>query len=297
MRDPLIHPELPRVAAASSCLLGEGPVWDHRTGTLLWVDVKAPAIWRHRPETGQNTRLDIAQPVGFVALTPDPDIVIAGLKSGLARIHLWGGEVQPLVSPEPDKPGNRINDGHVGPDGYLYFGTMSESEGEATGAFWRWDGRELLRFHGGIPVTNGPALSPDGRLLYTVDTRKRLICLHELGPEGPGKGRSFVRFERGWGHPDGITVDAEGFLWACHWGGSRVTRFAPDGAAERVLPIPTAQVTKCAFGGPDLATLYITTAAVGRGPDLDPMAGHLFAVPTEGIRGLPAGIFEGSKAG
>jgi sugar lactone lactonase YvrE len=89
-----------------------------------------------------------------------------------------------------------------------------------------------------------------------------------------------------------MAVDAEGHLWVCHWGASRVTRFRPDGSAERVVPVPTAQVTKCAFGGPDLTTLYITTAVIGHDPTIDPMGGHVFAVET-GIRGLPANIFKG----
>ena len=89
-----------------------------------------------------------------------------------------------------------------------------------------------------------------------------------------------------------MAVDSEGHVWVCHWGASRVTRFAPDGSIERIVPVPTAQVTKCAFGGPDLTTLYITTAAIGRDPHIDVMAGHLFKVET-GIRGLQAHLFEG----
>jgi sugar lactone lactonase YvrE len=98
-----------------------------------------------------------------------------------------------------------------------------------------------------------------------------------------------VQFEPGWGHPDGMTIDAEGHLWVCHFGGARVTRFTPDGTAVLVVPIPTGQVTKAAFGGPDLATLYITTAAIGRDREIDLMAGDLLAIEP-GIRGLPAAI-------
>src|SRR3712207_2298671 len=122
MRDPMVHPQTPRVAVACACVLGEGALWDHRSGTVFWVDIKGQAIWRYNPATRHESKVDVPEPVGFVALTPDPDMVIAGLKSGLARVHLFGGEIQPLAQPEPGKPGNRINDGHVGPDGSLYFG-------------------------------------------------------------------------------------------------------------------------------------------------------------------------------
>jgi sugar lactone lactonase YvrE len=229
--------------------------------------------------------------IGFVALTPDPEILIAGFKSGLARLPLDGRPVEPLVSPEPGLPGNRINDGQASPDGTLYFGTMNDEERSPTGTFWRWTGKELTSFHGPFIVTNGPAVGRDGQSLYTSDTTGGIIYVHALQDGVPGKGRPFIRFEDGWGYPDGMAVDAEGHLWVCHWGGSRITRFDPGGAVERILPVPTSQVTKCAFGGPSLTTLYITTAAIGHDPTIDPMAGHLFQVET-GIRGLPSSLFK-----
>jgi sugar lactone lactonase YvrE len=289
MTHPDVHPHAPRVVVASGCALGEGPVWDRRTGTLLWVDIKAPAVWRLEAGTGAAVSLPVPEPVGFVALTEDPQVVIAGFRSGLVRLDLTSGETERIIEPEPDEPGNRINDGHVGPNGQLYFGTMDDGEQQPTGRFYRWDGKRLEPFGKACVVTNGPAIGPDGRTLYAVDSPERSIYAHDLDDGRPGPARQFVRFEDGWGHPDGVAVDAEGCLWACHWGGSRITRFRPDGSPERVVPVPTAQVSKCAFGGPDLTTLYITTAGIGRDPQIDPMAGHLFVLET-GIRGLPAHI-------
>ena len=243
-------------------------------------------------EAKEHFRIDAPERVGFIALTPDQDVVIAGFKSGLARFNLRSGAVEPIVSPDKDKPNNRINDGHVGPDGAIYFGTMDDEEKEGSGAFWRWDGKELTQFHSGIIVTNGPAFSPDGQRLYATDTIDCTVYVLDAQGGRIGKPRPFARFGRdgpsGWNG-----VDAEGYVWVCHWGASRITRFAPDGSVERIVPVPTAQVTKCAFGGPDLTTLYITTAAIGRDPHIDVMAGHLFKVETGGIRGLQAHIFEG----
>ena len=266
MASPMVHPQTPHVAVASGCVLGEGAVWDHRTGTLLFVDIRDPGVWRFQPATGHQEKVAVDEPIGFVALTADPDMVVGGFKSGLKRLHLFGGETQPLVAPEPDLPGNRINDGHVGPDGALYFGTMCDEGDDPTGSFYRYDGRTLQRFHGRFIVTNGPAVSQDGATLYTTDTRGGTIFAHDLAGGIPGEPRRFIQFEEGWGHP--------------------------DGTLERVVPVPTAQVTKCAFGGPDLTTLYITTASVGRDPVIDPMAGHVFAVETES-RGLAANLFRG----
>ncbi|MCB5175060.1 MULTISPECIES: SMP-30/gluconolactonase/LRE family protein [Microvirga] len=292
MTNPVVHPETPHVAVASACTVGEGALWDHRTGTVFWVDIKNPGIWRYHPETGEHSRIGAPERVGFVALTADPDVVVAGFKKGIARFDLRDGTVQPLVSPEPEQPGNRINDGDVGHDGALYFGTMDDEEEHPTGSFWRWDGKELAQFHKGFIVTNGPAISHDGQTLYATDTMGGTIYALDLDQGRVGEPRRFVQFEKGWGYPDGMAVDAEGYLWVCHWGGSRISRFAPDGSIERILPVPTAQVTKCAFGGPDLTTLYISTAAIGHDPHIDPMAGHLFVVET-GIRGMKTNIFEG----
>lgn len=291
MTNPAVHPHTPHVAVASACTLGEGALWDHRIDTLYWVDIKDPGIWRYHLESGEFSKEIMPERVGFVALTPDTDILIAGFKSGLARVQLSSGEIQRLAQPEPQLPGNRINDGHVAPDGTLYFGTMDDEENAPTGRFWRYDGHKLIPFHKGMVVTNGPAVSHDGQTLYTTESPNRVIYAHDLGPGGPGEPRRFIRFEESWGYPDGMAVDAQGYLWVCHWGGSRVSRFAPDGSLERVVPVPTAQVTKCAFGGPDLTTLYITTASIGRDRTIDVMAGHLFVVETGGIKGLQARIF------
>lgn len=292
MSHPIVYPKIPHVTVASACTLGEGIVWDHRTYTLFWVDIKNPSIWRYQPATRQHERIEAPEPVGFVLLTADPEVVIAGFKSGLARFDLKTGKSEPLVSPEPEHLGNRINDGHVGPDGAIYFGTMHDAEKMPSGAFWRWDGKELTRFHDGIVVTNGPVSSPDGRILYATDTTNGIIYAFDFDRGVLGEPRVFVRFEPGWGHPDGMVVDHRGHVWVCHWGGSRITRFTPEGKAEMVVPVPTAQVTNCVFGGPDLKTLYIITASIGHDPHIDPMAGHLFAVET-GTHGMRANIFEG----
>ena len=277
----------PRVAAACGCALGEGALWDHRDERLYWVDIVAPAIW-WLERNGETSRRNSPEPTGFVVLTPNENVLLAGLKSGLALIDLRDGRVQRLVSPEPDRSGNRINDGTAGPDGSVYFGTMDERESKPSGRFWRYARGELTPFGDSAIVTNGPAIAPKGDLIYTVHSAARVVFVHPLAAGVPGKARLFVRFPEDWGHPDGLIVDADEHVWVCHWGGGRITRFRPDASVERVVPIPTPQVTKCAFGGANLSTLYITTARRGRPPS-DTLAGHVFAVETD-IRGVPARI-------
>lgn len=275
------------VAVSCGCRLGEGPVWDQRGQRLFWVDILAHAIWILEAD-GRTKRIEVPERLGFVALTPDENVLLTGFKSGLALYDLRDGAMRALVSPEPERTGNRINDGTVGPDGSVYFGTMDERERKATGSFWRYARGTLTRFGPPAVVTNGPAVAADGKRLYAVHSVARKIFMHRLSAGLPGEPELFAQFPAHWGYPDGLIVDAEDHLWVCHWGGSRVTRFRPDATVERVISVPTRQVTKCALGGRDFSTLYITTAQRGR-PVSDKAAGHLFAYSTD-VRGVPADI-------
>jgi sugar lactone lactonase YvrE len=283
---PEVFPARPRVAVPCACTLGEGVIWDARIATLYWVDIKGGALFAWAPDGGaEPSRVAIGEPVAFALLTPQPGHLIVGLKSGLAQLDCGSGTIVKLLDPEPD-----LNDGCVGPDGSVYFGTMDDAEKEPSGAFLHWSPGGLASFGIEAVVTNGPAVDPARGLLYASDTTQRQIYRHTLGPDGrPGVPEPFVTFEQSWGHPDGMAVDEDGHLWVCHFGGARVTRFAPDGSPVLVLPMPTAQITKVAFGGPDLTTLYITTAAIGRDREIDPMAGDLLALDV-GIRGVASSL-------
>lgn len=281
----------PEVAVPCGCVLGEGAIWDHRTGTLLWVDINAGALWTWRPEAGEEAfSRSLGERVGFVLLTPDPRIVLAGLKSGLALFDLASERITPLLSPERDLPGNRLNDGTAAPDGSIYFGSLNEADRQPSGHFYHWDGALLSRFGEGTVTTNGPAIDPLRRRLYAIDTSRGRVCHYPIGPDGRlGARQDFVAFGPRDGHPDGMAVDAEGHVWICHFRGGRITRFDPEGEPVCVVPMPTPQVTKLAFGDGDLSTIYVTTAARDLDREVDPMAGHVFRVET-GIRGLPSEI-------
>ncbi len=286
-----IHAERPRVAVACGCILGEGPIWDERIRTLYWVDIDGEALWSWRPESPADARtLPLSERIGFVLLTTEPETLVLGLKSGLARLSLVGGTPETVLRPEPDRPGNRLNDACVGPDGSIYFGSLNDTDRRPTGSFYRWSEVGLVRFGESAIVTNGPAIDAVRRVLYVADSANGRVYRHAVGSDGtPGPREDFVTFGPGDGHPDGLAVDVEGHVWICHFGGARVTRFTPEGEPALIVPMPTAQVTKAAFGGPDLSTLFVTTAARGRDRGTDLMAGHLFAVDA-GIRGFPAAL-------
>ena len=285
-----VHPQSPSVAVACRCVLGEEATWDARSGTLTWVDVEAPAIWRFHPQTGTTQTFPQAEKLGFALLTDDPDTVVAGFRSGAALLNLQTGHRAPVVAPEGHADRDRLNSGQVGPDGALYFSTMDDREAEPRGAFHRWQAGRLQSFGGAVTVSNGPAVTPDGSRVYTADTAEGLIRVHDLSDGVVGPARPFVRFEPDWGKPDGLTVDAQAHLWVCHYGGARITRFDPEGRIERVVPMPTPLVTKCAFGGSELTRLYVTTGSRDRSPDLDPVAGHLFVLET-GVAGVPGDFY------
>lgn len=269
------------VASTQTCITGEGPVWDHRIGRLHWVDIRGPAVLTLDPQSGMTARVPLSEAVGFVALTKDPGRLVAGLKSGLATLDLATGQTTPLVTVEPDKPGNRINDGTVAPDGAILFGTLDQDYAAPVGTYWRYAAGKLTPLGGAAVVTNGPAIAGDGRTVLTVDSLARKIHRSRyqdgaLVPDG-----LFAELPAGQGAPDGATFDAEGFVWVAHYGGSRLSRFRPDGTIERTIAMPTLQITKCAFGGADLRTLYVTSAAHRRPLAEEPMAGFLFKISVD----------------
>ncbi len=197
-----------------------------------------------------------------------------------------------MLEVEPDQLGNRLNDGFVDPSGALWFGTMDNAETAPTGSLYRWRaGQPLQRQDEGYIITNGPAMSPDARTLYHTDTMARRTYAFDVDDDGSlANKRLFV--ETASGYPDGMAVDAEGFLSIAVWDGWRIDRYDPVGRLERSIAFPCANVTKLAFGGDDLRTMYVTTARKGLSPQAlaaQPLAGGLFAVESP-ARGLPAAL-------
>lgn len=270
--------------------LGEGAWWNPDDGCFWFVDIKAPAVHRWRWSDGTTASWPMPDRVGFAVPRTSGGFLL-GLKSGLA---LWTPGAAPVawLAIDPDRPGNRLNDATTDTAGRLWFGTMDDGEAEATGRLWRLDpsGPSVSAHDGPYVVTNGPAVSPDGRILYHTDSIGRQIWAFDLDRDGAlSRRRLFTQFTEADGHPDGMATDAEGGLWVCHWGGGRVTRFQPDGTRDRAIALPAPQVTKCAFAGPHLDRLVVTTAAIGLDRQAHPAAGHLFRIDP-GVRGwaLPA---------
>jgi D-xylonolactonase len=241
--------------------LGEGPVWVERDQALWFVDIKKQQIHRYNPADGGRRSWDAPEQIGFVFPAEDGGFV-AGLQSGLYRFNEKGGTFERIVEVEPDLPDNRLNDGVVDPAGRLWFGTMDNGEKGKTGAFYCFhEGRLTRTGPDGIAITNGPAISPDGRLLYFVDTLKGTINAAQIRDDGSlGEARPFARIDPADGYPDGPTIDSNGYVWISLYAGWEARRYAPSGELVDHVRFPVANITKIAFGGADLRTAFATTA-------------------------------------
>ena len=270
----------PRLVWEVAADLGEGPVWVERDRALWFTDIKSRKIHRFDPRTGDKDSWSAPEQVGFI-LPAEGGGFVAGLESGLHRFDPTDGAFELIVEVEPDLPDNRLNDGVVDPAGRIWFGTMDNRERAKNGAFYCFDRGELKRTHlTGIAITNGPAISPDGGRLYWVDTLAGTLSVCEIGAHGElGPSRELFYILPAEGHPDGPTVDAEGCIWISLYSGWEARRYSPDGKLLERVRFPVSNITKLAFGGPDLRSAFATTARHLLRPDaLDeqPLAGGLF---------------------
>ena len=276
-------------------ILGEGPVWVAAEQALYWLDIKGRKLFR-LDSAGERREWPTPFRVGCIAPRAGGGF-IAGTDEGIALIDPEGARFALIADPEPDRPDNRFNDGKVDRQGRFWAGTMDDTERAASGALYRLDSADLWTLvDDGYRVTNGPAFSPDGRLMYENDSARQLTYVFDLDELGtPFNKRIFARYPEDSGYPDGMTVDAEGCLWIAFWDDWCVRRYSPDGELLRKIELPVQRPTSCAFGGPDLDRLYVTSATVGLGEGAlarQPQAGGLFRI-NPGVRGLAEVPFAG----
>ena len=275
--------------------LGEGPVWVAQEQALYWLDIKGLRIFR-MDAAGDITAYNTPFKVGSLA-PRERGGFIAGTEQGLAIVDLREKRYDLVVEPEPERPGNRFNDGKVDRKGRFWAGTMDDAEEEATGALYRVDFEfGCTRIDDGYKVTNGPAFSPDGAILYHNDSARQVTYAFDLDAQGNASGkRVFARYGEGDGYPDGMTVDVEGCLWIAFWDGWCVRRFSPEGERLEQIDLPVQRPTSCAFGGPDLDRLYVTSARTGLDEKelaMQPYAGGLFLL-SAGVGGVAEVPFAG----
>lgn len=263
--------------------LGESVFWSVATRAVCWIDGVEPTLWQWQADSGEygSKRIDVPAPLGMIAATSDPQILVMAHRAGVALHDLRSGQQQPIADPECGRAAIGYNDAKVDPSGTLWLGTYDDSESEPRGCLWRLEHGHAPRLaESGVAVFNGPAFSPDGRVIYVSDSIGRRILAYNIDERVLSGRRVFVQLAPEEGLPDGLTVDSEGGLWCAHWDGGCVTRYAPTGQRLSRISVPAPRVTSVAFGGAALETLYITTARYGLSAEQlahAPLAGALFA--------------------
>ena len=284
-----------RCVADVHAVLGEGPVWVERDAALHWVDIKGRKIFRI--DTAGERR-EWPTPIRVGSLSPRASGgFIAGTDEGIAEIDLDAGRFTILNHPEAHLPDNRFNDGKVDRGGRFWAGTMDDTEKHSTGTLYRIDpDLTATAVDTGYKVTNGPAFSPSGDLMYHNDSARQVTYAFDLDGDGNATNRRVLAtYGQGDGYPDGMTVDGEGCLWIAFWDAWCVRRYSPAGDCIAKLDVPVSKPTSCAFGGANLDRLYITSAGIGLDEAAlagQPQAGGLF-VASPGVSGLPELPFTG----
>ncbi|MFE1799722.1 SMP-30/gluconolactonase/LRE family protein [Streptomyces sp. NPDC059517] len=296
------------VAVRAEAALGEGPTWDADAQRLIWIDILGSRVFTYDPVSGRRTVLATEQHVGAAKPRVGGGLVV-NLRDGIGLYgpdsvaapggSPAGGLAKPAADPQEFRwlrreivPGRRANDAAVAPDGSLWAGTMRYDEAPGGGTLTRVapDGSAETVLDD-VAVSNGTGWSPDGRLMYYIDSPTRRIDVFDVDGQQVSNRRQLAVVEEGDGFPDGLTVDADGCVWVALWDGGVIRRYTPSGELDRVVELPVPRPTACAFGGADLTDLYITTARTGlEAPH--PLAGSVLVVPGAG-QGLPQPAFAG----
>lgn len=280
-------------------IVGESPVWHPETQSLYWIDIQRKQIHCFDPANESNETFDLPEIVTSIALRAAGGLVLT-LKKHFAIFEPATSKLEQLGDVERDLPNNRFNDGKCDPQGRFWAGTMDAVRWSApAGTLFRMDAdKSITPMQPNVICSNGSGWSPDGRTMYYTESFRYTIFVYDFEP-GTGaisNRRPFATIDSNSGSfPDGMTVDAEGFVWSNIVGLGQVHRYDPHGKLELILQLPVPRATDCTFGGPDLKSLYITTARETMTPDqlsAAPLSGSLFAIDC-GVRGLPSTPFSG----
>ncbi len=275
----------PELVADYQCVVGEGPLWHPGEQRVYWVDILTGRMFRYEPATGHHEPVYQGEAIGGFTVQSDGALLLFMARGA---IKIWReGTLTTVVEEIPDERESRFNDVFADPVGRVYCGTMPSPD--HPGRLYRLDpDGKLTKVLDGITCSNGMGFTPDLERMYYTDTFKNEIYLFDYDRETGAltNQRVFVRTPEGEGWPDGMTVDAEGYVWSARWDGGALFRYAPDGTLERQIAFPARKVSCPTFGGPDYSDLYVTTAGGDHKDTEGAGAGGLFRLRL-GIRGVP----------
>jgi sugar lactone lactonase YvrE len=277
--------------------LGECPVWSVRERALFWVDINAPSLNRFDPATGRNKVMPMPEAIGSFALRELGGFIVA-LRGGIWLARADGALDRKVFAPPYDPATHRFNDGRCDHRGRFFVGSMNERRDAPSATLVRVDlDGTMTEALAGMTISNGLAWSPDGRTMYHADTPTHTVRAFDYDPDTgvPSRPRVFAQWQGETDRPDGGTVDSAGNYWTAFYRGGKVLQIAPSGETLAEYAIPAMCPTMCAFGGPDLKTLFVTTARQNRDDDelaRLPHSGGLFAMRVD-VPGLPETPFAG----
>ncbi|MBT3256953.1 MAG: SMP-30/gluconolactonase/LRE family protein [Deltaproteobacteria bacterium] len=279
----MIQPEL---IADYRCHIGENPLWHPLEQRLYWTDITRGTLFRYDPATGKHEPCHSGAPVGGFTVQADGTLLLFMARGAIAQ---WrDGHLNYILDEIPDERESRFNDVIADPVGRVFCGTMPTPA--RPGRLYRLDldgGLQVLLE--GIGVSNGMGFTLDRQRMYFTDSAARSIYLFDYDDQTGGltNQRVWLHTPEGAGVPDGMTVDAEGYVWSARWDGSALYRYTPEGVEERRIEFPAKKVSSVAFGGDELSDLYVTTALTdSTKAEEGAGAGALFRLRL-GMRGLP----------
>ncbi len=273
------------VVADTDCATGEGPIWHPDEHAVYWVDIPRGRLYRYDPATHAHELCHEGEKTSAFTIQDDGALLLVFVKGALA---LWRpGQEPQVIARMPDGPEYMFNDAVADPEGRVFVGAQVGEDKD--GRLYRFDtdgsAHQLLD---GLKEPNGMGFSPDRTRLYFTESKAFRVHVfdYDRTTGGIGNGRTFVELPESDTVPDGLTVDAEGFIWSAHWNGSRVVRYSPDGREDRRITFPVRKISSLTFGGPDYTDIYVSTAGGDNRAEEGPLAGSLFHVDV-GIRGRP----------
>ena len=276
----------PELLADYQCQTGEGPLWHPDERKVYWVDIPLGRLFRYDPDTGRHEQVyQSAEAIGGFTIQQDGALLIFGARGAIGILR--DGAIVPVIREIPGEADGRFNDVMAAPHGRVYCGTMPTDAHD--GRLYRLDPDGTLTILlEGVTVSNGLGFTPDRTGLYHTDSLKKTITLFDYD-DATGditNGRTFLDFSLEAGVPDGMTVDADGYIWSARWDGGALIRYAPDGTEVLRIPFPALQVSSAVFGGDDYRDLYVTTAGGHDKATNGPGAGALFRL-RPGVQGVP----------
>lgn len=277
------------LAVDCRCTLGEGPQWDANNQRLYWCDILEKQLHWLSPTTGESGHFQFDHQVSLAAPLEEGGLLLVG-EDRLSRFDPGSGKVEKLCDFEADNPVTRSNDARIDRHGSLWLSSMGKSAERNAGSLYRLHRGELSRLRSGLTIPNAICFAENGEFAWFTDTVTGVVMRWALDSDGwpQGEPQPWADFFSSQGNPDGAVMDSEGCLWLALWGAGQVVRLDHDGEIIGRVELPVSQPSCPAFAGPDLKTLYITTAQEGFSPEQlaqEPTAGSLYIVET-GIKGL-----------